>query len=595
MQINLVEFYTEKRDSFIRSEAQLTKKIKWIAFFRLLAFSGIALSLIYLTRFGVSPGVLAALLSLAFFLFLVKRHIRFEKLKKRYGILSGLAEDELKALNHDFSHFNNGKEFINPGHDFSYDLDLFGEGSLFQFVNRTSTRSGEKKLAALLISPPIEKEEIEKRQDAIKELSGDTEWRMQFSASGNMFNETERQHDEVATWSEKELKFNRYGLIGYLRWVIPAITLASFLPGLLGGLWLFLAACVFVQLSFVYFYRHRIKEYFRFFGEKSLLIEKYVNLLSEIEKRGFSSEWLKEMQQAISSPSSACKIIKELGSLVKEFEFGRHLLVGLFLNSIFLWDVRYIYNLRKWHLKNRGKLIKWLGVIENIDAVISLANFSDNNPGFVYPQVNEGRFIFESEQLGHPLLNPRKRVCSDFKVGGFPEVIIVTGANMAGKSTFLRTVGVNMVLSRLGAPVCATKYVFTPIGLYTNMRTTDSLLKDESYFFAELKRLSFALERLRSGEELFVILDEILKGTNSADKLNGSKELVKQLAKLKAVTLIATHDLKLAEIGNELPPVKNKCFEIHIKGDELTFDYRLTEGVTKSMNATFLMKKMGII
>ena len=175
-------------------------------------------------------------------------------------------------------------------------------------------------------------------------------------------------------------------------------------------------------------------------------------------------------------------------------------------------------------------------------------------------------------------------------------MVIVTGANMAGKSTFLRTVGVNLILAQAGAPVCAADFLFTPIALFTNMRTTDSLFNDESYFYAELKRLKNILENLRRGKRIFVILDEMLKGTNSVDKLKGSKELISQLVQLQAVALIATHDLKLAEMENDFPQtVINKCFEIHIEKDELTFDYKLVDGVTRSMNATFLMKKMGII
>jgi len=198
--------------------------------------------------------------------------------------------------------------------------------------------------------------------------------------------------------------------------------------------------------------------------------------------------------------------------------------------------------------------------------------------------------------LGHPLLHPEKRVCNDMKLDHWSQVLIVTGANMAGKSTFLRTVGVNLVLAKTGAPVCATSMKVTPVDLYTNMRTTDSLLKDESYFFAELRRIKTVLDKLKDGERFFIILDEMLKGTNSVDKLNGSKELVRKLVHFQAVSLIATHDLKLSEMEKEFPDqVSNKCFEIRIENDELVFDYKLSDGITQTMNATFLMKKMGII
>ena len=231
-----------------------------------------------------------------------------------------------------------------------------------------------------------------------------------------------------------------------------------------------------------------------------------------------------------------------------------------------------------------------------MDALVSLGNYASNNPEYVYPEIHEGGFTFQAEYLGHPLLHPEKRISNNFEVNGWSKVLIVTGANMAGKSTFLRTVGVNLILSRLGAPVCAGKMRVTPVEIYTNMRTTDSLLKEESYFFAELKRIKGVLDRLQKGERIFVILDEMLKGTNSVDKLNGSKKLIRKLLELKAVALIATHDLKLSELQDEFPQqVINKCFEISIENNELVFDYKLSDGVTKTMNATFLMKKMGII
>jgi DNA mismatch repair ATPase MutS len=289
-------------------------------------------------------------------------------------------------------------------------------------------------------------------------------------------------------------------------------------------------------------------------------------------------------------------VFQQLKSLVEQFEYRQNILVGFFLNSVLLWDIRCVYRLWNWHDLHHQKLADWLEVISETDALISLANFANNHPGFVYPEIHESGFSFHAEKMGHPLLRENKRVCNDFEINGWSKVLIVTGANMAGKSTFLRTVGVNLILARTGAPVCAVKMIFTPIEIYTNMRTTDSLLKDESYFFAELKRIKGVLDLLQKGERIFVILDEMLKGTNSVDKLNGSKELLRKLVQFKSVSLIATHDLKLSEMEAEFPgQIFNKCFEIRIENDELVFDYKLSNGVTKTMNATFLMKKMGII
>ncbi len=321
-----------------------------------------------------------------------------------------------------------------------------------------------------------------------------------------------------------------------------------------------------------------------------------MQLLRLIETHEFSVNYLNELQAKVLKPVSASQVFSRLQKLVKEFDYRGNLLVGIILNSLFLWDIRCVYRLWNWQNSHHKKFPEWLDVIAEMDALISLANFAQNNPDYAYPEIETEHYFLHAEKMGHPLLNPAKRVTNELEINGWSKVLIITGANMAGKSTFLRTVGVNFILGRTGAPVCASNMRFTPVAIYTNMRTTDSLLLDESYFFAELKRIKGVLDRLQKGEQIFVILDEMLKGTNSVDKLNGSKELIRRLINYQSISLIATHDLKLSEMEKEFPEqIKNLCFEIRIENNEMVFDYKLSDGVTKTMNATFLMKKMGII
>lgn len=590
------QFYRSREAYFLNAEKRLAVKIRSIVIFRLLAFLFIPLSYFFFHKLGFFFWAIPSFVSFGVFLFLVKKHLAAEKKQKRFSVQAKLATDEIQALNHRFLHFPDGAEYLDPGHPYSYDLDLFGKGSLFQYLNRTSTASGKNVLAAWLMNPPLEPGTIETRQEAVKELAAKRDWRLGFLTSGKMFDETLPFHNEVIEWSKTELPFKRGKLTRILIKILPVLTLLTLVPAIGVGFWAPFYGGIFSQWAIMYFFRRKIKEYFRFFGQKSLLIEKYVSLLDQIGNEKFDSSWMVQQQSKILSPEAAGRIIAKLGKLVREFEFRQNLLVGFTLNSIFLWDVRCVYLLWEWHLKNRHKLAEWLGVLETTDALISLANFADNNPSYVFPKIEKGSFNLSAKNLGHPLLDPKKRINNDFSVEGWSKIMIVTGANMAGKSTFLRAVGTNLILARAGMPVCADGFIFTPAGIYTNMRTTDSLFDDESYFFAELKRLSNMLTRIENGEKLFVILDEMLKGTNSVDKLNGSKELVKKMIRLKTVALIATHDLKLSEMENDFPEnVFNKCFEIKIDGSELVFDFKLSDGVTKTMNATFLMKKMGII
>ena len=588
-------FYNQKLQKYSAELASVSIKIKRFAWYRFFSFLLIFAPLFI---FGVENWLtlIFSLAAIILFFFLIKKNIQLEKIKKKTSILKKIVEDELLALNHQFSHFKNGTEFLNTDHFFSYDLDLFGEGSLFQFINRTSTISGQQKLAGWLINPSLHKHEIEKKQGAIRELSQIPEWRINFLAFGKMFDETNEMHNEILAWAGLDLQLKNAKSIKWMLVVVPLLTLISAVPAILGITNLFVWFMVFVQWLFLYFFWKKVTEYFKFFGRKSDLLSKYMQLLRLIEENEFKSEFLCGLKKKVSEPVSSSVIFHQLKKLVGQFEYRQNLLVGFFLNSVLLWDIRCVYKLWNWHNLHHKKLNDWLEVISETDALISLANFANNHPNFAFPEIKEGEFSFHAKNLGHPLLRENKRVCNDFEINGWSKVMIVTGANMAGKSTFLRTVGVNLILARTGAPVCAEKMVFIPIEIYTNMRTTDSLLKDESYFYAELKRIKGVLDWLQKGERIFVILDEMLKGTNSVDKLNGSRELIRKLVQYKSVSLIATHDLKLSEMETEFPQqVFNKCFEIRIENNELVFDYKLSDGVTKTMNATFLMKKMGII
>ncbi len=589
------DFFTSKKAIAVVELKRLKRKIRRFGWYRLLAFLMIFAPLVASGWQGWITAGPMIFFGILFFL-LIKKSVRLEREKKFFEAQKKIAEDELLALEHQFSHFDNGGDFLDKRHFYSHDLDIFGENAVFQYINRTSTQSGRWRLAGLFNNPPLEKEEIRERQEAIRELSDLPEWRINFLVRGHLFRETLELSDEIKAWAGTRLELRRPQGIRWSIRLLPPFTLLAMIPAVVGFSWMPFVVLLFTQLGLLFFSRKRVDQYYRFFGRKSELLGKYRQLLEFVEAQNFQSAYLKHLQGKVCRPDRASHIFQQLKKWVGRFEYRQNLLVALVLNSIFLWDIRCVYQLWQWHGRNRNKLVDWLGVIAEMDALVSLANFACNHPRYAYPAVKDDGFTFRAKQLGHPLLPPGKRVCNDFAVNGWSNVVIVTGANMAGKSTFLRTVGVNLVLARLGAPVCAREMAFTPVKVYTDMRTTDSLLGDESYFFAELKRIKGVLERLEKGERIFVILDEMLKGTNSVDKLNGSRALIRKLLRLQAVALIATHDLKLSEMEKEhAGRIWNKCFEIRIKGNEQLFDYHLSDGVTQTMNATFLMKKMGIV
>lgn len=596
MSFEASRFYQQKSDESRKEIKTLKYRLKGFAWYRFAAFSLIFLPVFVFGAKNVVSWVVS-ITALVVFFFLVKKNIQLENKKKRQDVRKQIADEELLALGHSFSHFKTGEKYLDIHHRFAYDLDIFGEGSLFQFVDRTVTQGGEKTLAGWLLSPPLSGKEIHLRQEAVRELAQLPDWGLDFRVNGKLFNETAKIHSEIESWAEKEIMLKNPGLIRWLMNLLPALTILSIIPAALGftNSWLFLFVFIQWVLIFIVFWK-KINEFNRFFGRKSGLLEKYRSLLCQIEESHVQSGYLAALWNKLAGEHSAGKRTGELLKIVNRFGYRENLLVGFLLNSVLLWDIRCVYRLWKWHAENRRHLPGWLDALASFDALISLANFAANHSDYVYPEIREDNFVFSAQNLGHPLLHPGKRVGNDLEISGWSKVMIITGANMAGKSTFLRTVGVNLLLAGLGAPVCATKMVFTPVGIYTNMRTTDSLYNDESYFFAELKRIQSILKCLEKGERLFIIMDEMLKGTNSVDKLNGSVKLVRKLVQFEAVSLIATHDLKLSEMEKEFPDnVFNRCFEIRIENNELVFDYRLSEGVTQTMNASFLMKKMGII
>jgi len=320
-------------------------------------------------------------------------------------------------------------------------------------------------------------------------------------------------------------------------------------------------------------------------------------MLKVFDNEIFNSDILQNIKKSISDGEiSAAVSVQKLGQLINSFDYRLNMIVGLILNGLVLWDFQCIKRLEKWKSDYKAYFATWLDMLGQVDAYVSLGNFAANNPEYVYPSIAGDDNFFTSIELGHPLINEQVRVCNNFEMQQKGTAIIVTGANMSGKSTFLRTLAVNYILAMTGAPVCAKKFIFKPVKLFTSMRAEDSLADNESYFYAELKRLKQLKLLIDNNEPVFFILDEILKGTNSVDKSLGSKMFLTKLIEMGGTGLIATHDISLGELETSFQgKITNKCFEIEIDDGKINFDYILRQGITEKMNAGLLMKQMGIV
>lgn len=587
---NPQEFYKNQ----ISLHSQSLKKVKK----QLAISSSIRLSVFLAITAGVYYGypntqiiIGSIVIGVIGFIYLVTRHSNLTYIKNKLEKLLNINQLELDVFKGDISKLSSGSEYTDPTHFYSHDIDLFGEHSFFQYTNRTATLAGKNKLAEILAANTIDT--IEKKQEAIKNISILPKWRQEFSAIASLA-EVSTSISVIQKWLQN------YTL------VIPKIM--RILPAILSTISVLLLVLLFVEIItfnmfIIWFFvglgitgtqLKKINTLYRNSNQAKDTFEQYYKLVDKIENTKFEAALLQEKQQlVIDQKEKASLTLKQFADILNAFDQRNNMLFGVLANGLFLWDLLQSYRIEKWITKNHDKVAQWFEVIAFFDAYNSLGNFAFNNPKYIYPTITQKTTVLNAKQLGHPMLNPAKRVDNDMIIDK-EQFLIITGANMAGKSTFLRTVALQIVLSNIGLPICATTCTYRPIKLISSMRTSDSLSDDASYFFSELTQLKKIVNALET-DEYFIILDEILKGTNSKDKAAGSRKFVEKLVKAKATGIIATHDLSLCEIATELPQVKNRFFDAQIINDELYFDYKFKDGICQNMNASFLLKKMGIV
>jgi len=586
----LVHFYTEEKQR-LETELKATKnKLANLSVLRLVVFILTLVGIYFLFDDIRAVGFIATVGIIVFSILLIK-YLDAKESKKLLITKIKINETEIRVLEGNFLFLKTGEEFIDPTHVYSNDIDLFGRGSFFQYINRTSTQQGAKELAKTITENHILS--IDKKQEVLKELSQKVAWRQHFSALASLVTtrySTKEILDFIQNYSTVFSIIVSKSPIVFSLVSIVLIALVSFaiIPFSILILW------VFIGLGITALYFKKTQEIYVQADKAKATFKQYYLLLQEIENRKFSSAKLQEKQQIIQSEKlQASVIFKQFSKILDAFDQRNNLLIAFVGNAFFLWDLRNAVKVEIWITNYKHTVKKWFEVIAFFDAQNSLANFQYNHPEYTFPKVQKQDAIIKAVGLGHPLLNSEKRIDNDFKIYD-QEFFIVTGANMAGKSTFLRTVSLSIVMANVGLPVCAKSCIYSPVKLITSMRTSDSLADDESYFYSELKRLKFIVDTIDK-DDYFIILDEILKGTNSKDKAIGSKKFIEKLVSSKSTGIIATHDVSLCELATDFLEIKNYYFDAEISNDELYFDYLFKKGVCKNMNASFLLKKMEII
>ncbi len=563
-------------------------------------------------RFGSIAAIIAAfyvlwslgiwyVIIISFILLIVFIRLLYADLKNKAAInhtnyLIEINENELKFLAGNFYDFNDSNQYIPKEHLYANDLDIFGKASLFQYVNRTASEMGGVHLAAYLQSP-AELQTILDRQLAVKELSKKVEWRQDLQAKGKEKEISLLTQMRLEKWITEAPVFSQFRAWKWLRYLLPVIIIGVvtlYIFDKAGSGIFYFTLFIFAALAY------QINKYVAPVHEKLSKIADELDILSKsvahIESTTFESPLLVSLQSAFFHDNkNVSQDIKRLHKLLDKLDLRYNLVISAPLNILLLWNLQQVLDLEKWKSDLQKNINAWFNTLGHFEALNSFATLYFNEPDWIFPTVLPEYFFIEGKEIGHPLIQKNKRVNNDIELKHEGELMLVTGSNMAGKSTYLRSIGVNVILAMAGAPVCAKYLKVSHVQIISSMRITDNLAESTSTFYAELKKLKAIIEMVNKGEKVFILLDEILRGTNSLDRHTGSVALVKQLIKHDAAAIIATHDLDLAKLKDEFPEsIVNYHFDVQVSNDELFFDYMLKPGVCTSLNASILMKKIGI-
>jgi ABC-type multidrug transport system fused ATPase/permease subunit len=587
--------YKIRIDNFRNEADLLQKKENRLSMARLITFvTGLAL-FFTLISIHITSAVVALLVSMIVFGWLIRQYAITEKLKDFYRHLETINRREEQCLRGNYSEYPDGSEHISHEHSNSYDLDLFGHASLFQYISRSTSKPAADMLASWLKSPaPVH--EIQLRQQALTELRPYIEWRQKLITLGYTNNNAGKDPAELLDWVHGKNFFSRPRHLKAIVWILTGFGLLMiFLVILLG-----LPAAVLIPvfgINFLYYFSQgkRINRLHSQVGKYAEMLEAYADTIGLIESQSFGCTKLKQLQGVFDTDIPVSARIKLLSKQVSRLDTRLNVMVAIPLNLFFFWDIHCCLALENWKNRHAPEIVQWFSAMAEFEVLSSFANISFNHPEWTMPVVVPEYFVLIAKDAGHPLIPDSRRINNSIEINQGGKTVLVTGSNMSGKSTFLRTCGVNAVLALAGAPVCAAAFTISHVKVFSSMRISDSLEDNTSSFYAELKRLAAMIREAEQNQKVLLLLDEILRGTNSNDRFTGSVALIRQLIGYGTVSIVATHDLRLADLAKELPgKIDNYHFDVKIEGEELYFDYKLNPGICTSLNASILMKKMGI-
>jgi len=589
------QLYTKNIEIYKGQAQGLAAKLKLVAIIRVIWFISFLITFVYLINLRL---LLAAILSFIVFvigfivLVILYNKTDFKLRQCRY--LGQINSQELNRLTNNYEGLDTGQEYLNNTHSYANDLDIFGEQSIFQLLNRTSTVPGRALLANRLLGFELP-ENLMAYQKSVKELSENVQFRQKYQAFGMHLEFKKEDYDSFIDWLKKPIVVSP-GISKTYLILLPALFVVSFLLATLFSVtYYILLPQLILHAVFLASNHKKTTQVVEKTASVVKLLRTYRNHIQLLKSTDFRTDFISNLQaEFLDTEVNAEKEISNLSAYLDQLQ-SRNNILHIFINLPFLLDLQWLTRLEDWKNKNAEPLEGWLRGFAEIEVLNSLGGVSHLFPKWDYPQFTEEPYVLEAENIGHPLILEKVRATNSFYTSGKGKAIIVTGPNMAGKSTFLRTMALNSVLARMGSPVCASKLLISKhMSVYTVMRTQDNLAENISSFYAELDRIKQLLQEISSGKQILYFLDELLKGTNSADRHKGAEALVRQLIKSGVTGFISTHDIELGKLTRQLPEVSNYSFESDVKDGAINFDYKIREGICSSFNASELMRRMGI-
>ncbi|WP_461451499.1 MutS-related protein [Mucilaginibacter sp.] len=597
MEQDILNDYTQRITTAKAEVDKYKKLINTYSFLRLGLIALLVLS-IYIANSQNNFTIIATTVVIVLFVFawLVSKQSAFEDEKKYFENLVKVNENEINSILHHINMYDNGAIFSNEKHFYSADLDIYGSLSLHQLINRSATAAGNVKLGEWL-NAPSEKETVLFRQNAIKEITSKPNWKVDIQARLLFAN------------SKDAIQLN--SLFAYLRlplaipgekWLNTYIKLAPWLLTAAIIASIYFSPVTFIAIVLVLFNFLILNSKADVIVKSASIADKigkvlanYAVVLKVIETEKWHSEKCIELNSKLNN-GQINKSIEELAKLINKLGYNLIMIVNFILNIFFLWSLKQVIAIENWKRTNKQEIETAFDVIAEFEALISLSSLAINYPKWCFPQIAYGdAYTITAKNIAHPLISNKFSVTNNYELNDTFKVDIITGSNMAGKSTFLRTIGINTVLALAGAPVCADEMTVSVITIVSYMRIKDSLNESTSTFKAELDRLQMLLAAVENEPKVFFLIDEMLRGTNSVDKYLGSKAVIEQLISKKGVGMVATHDLQIAELEKKYPDyIRNFYFDIQVVDGKMLFDYKIKDGECKTFNASLLLKQIGI-